>query len=134
MFHNGDSMSKAKIPLVKESSLRGGIFLSIIKLCLEKGGRFKDSCATPEKPFIGDKSGVETCTLISSITVKDVLEKYSVPEHVTYGENGFWDSKDSVGLSFVSLEEFEMMQSEIKDIRAKSDARIAAIRAKRGMR
>lgn len=122
-----------KTRLKENNSIRGGTFLPIIQLCLLNGGKFEDRFASLEKPFTGDKSGIETCTIIGPITVKDVLEKYSIPDHITYGENGFWDSKDSVNLNFISLKRHKEYQALREKNRAKRDARIAARRKRKAL-
>lgn len=127
------SHDKIKTPLVYDGVTRGAIFLPVIKYCLENDCEFSDRFATLEQPFSSDKSGVEWCSIVGPITVKDILDIFVFPKEVSHGEHKFWDTMNTVELSFISREKFEKIQSDIKDIRAKSDARIAAIRAKKGV-
>ena len=130
------SHDKIKTPLVYDGVTRGAIFLPVIKYCLENGCEFSDRFATLEQPFSSDKSGVEWCSIVGPITVKDILDIFVFPKEVSHGEHKFWDPMNTVELSFISREKFEELarkRAKRKEIRDKKQlARKVRLDALRG--
>jgi len=100
------SIEESKIRLNTDGSSRGATLLPTIMFCLEEGAKLQHHAATAENPYVADKSGVETCALISPITVEDILKRFLLPEDITAGKNSLWDSKNSVGLDLISPERY----------------------------
>jgi len=142
------SHDKIKTPLVYDGVTRGAIFLPVIKYCLENDCEFSDRFATLEQPFSSDKSGVEWCSIVGPITVKDILDIFVFPKEVSHGdifvfpkevshgEHKFWDPMNTVELSFISREKFEELarkRAKRKEIRDKKQlARKVRLDALRG--
>jgi len=118
-------MNKKKIQLIRDGVTRGGVFLPVIKYCLENDCEFSDRFATLEQPFSSDRSGVELCSIVGPITVKNILDNFVFPKEITYGEYTFWDPMSTVELSFISRERFE----EVARKRAKRKEKLDAVSA-----
>ena len=104
---SNDKPEEMKIQLQYDGVTRGGVFLPVIEYCLENGCEFSDRFATLKQPFSSDQSGVEWCSIVGPIAVKDVLDNFVFPKNITSGETSFWDPKSTVELRFISRKKFE---------------------------
>ena len=87
-----------------------GPLMPIVEFCLERGCKL--STRTPKKPFYEDRNGSSSCSLIGAVTTQDIIDNFSLPDHIETGKISITDTKHRSSIRLLSAEEFEKISKE----------------------
>ncbi len=97
--------------------------MPIVEFCLERGCELDGK--TPEEPFFEDRNGSNLCRIVGDVTVKDILENFSFPNHVTTKSRSNLKSAivDSKHRSSIAITSFAAFEEILKDREARNERR-----------
>lgn len=86
--------------------------MPIVEFCLEQGCTLDGK--TPDRPFFEDRNGSNLCLIVGDVTVKDIVEVFSLPDHITVKKTSLYDTKNRSTIRITSFSEFEKVLEERK--------------------